>query len=246
MNSIAKAQKVLSVLISMQDTLKDTNTRRKVLDVGDGLCGNFYSAYSKVHQESVNEDDVFWFWLDGRDNAYHSWPKYTGSNGFPVPHKKFSNPGKAYWGTNSKYVGQYGKDRLELLDHLVEHFRKLATVSLENLAEATEQQVFDQVATHLLTQNQKSQKQGVGGKCLYRYEDLKCAAGCLIADDDYAKKLDAEKQSQWGSLYDAGLVPEAHVSLIAELQYVHDSMDVCTWKAGLTEVAEKFDLKTNF
>ncbi len=43
----------------------------------------------------------------------------------------------------------------------------------------TKQEIFDKVATHLLTQNEKALN-SVGG-CVYRTDKgLKCAVGCLI------------------------------------------------------------------
>lgn len=55
-------------------------------------------------------------------------------------------------------------------------------ITLKNLHEATEQQVFDQVAGHLLTQKEVLPSPA----CFYRGPNgLKCAAGCLIANDEY-------------------------------------------------------------
>jgi hypothetical protein len=55
-------------------------------------------------------------------------------------------------------------------------------ITLETLPQATAQEVFDQVATHLLTQRQRSTTKG---NCAYRGDDgLKCAAGCLLGPDD--------------------------------------------------------------
>ena len=47
----------------------------------------------------------------------------------------------------------------------------------------TQQQIFDKVATHLLTQGAKSM---MGDTCRYRGSNgAKCAVGCLIKDDHY-------------------------------------------------------------
>lgn len=47
-----------------------------------------------------------------------------------------------------------------------------------------EQEIFSKVATHLLTQKRKSTD--AGGTCKYRGpNDLKCAIGCLIGDNEY-------------------------------------------------------------
>ena len=62
-------------------------------------------------------------------------------------------------------------------------------ITLKTLPQATAQEVFDQVTQHLLKQG-KAARSGTGA-CRYRVETrgeiLKCAAGCLIADDEYAE-----------------------------------------------------------
>lgn len=59
-------------------------------------------------------------------------------------------------------------------------------ITLKTLPNASAQQVFDQVAAHLLTQKEKAKQFNT---CKYRVEHrdkvLKCAAGCLIGDDEY-------------------------------------------------------------
>ena len=61
-------------------------------------------------------------------------------------------------------------------------------ITLKTLGKATAQEVFDQVATHLLTQNERSLD---GASCSYRNCDgLKCAAGCLISDDEYDNQME--------------------------------------------------------
>ena len=73
-------------------------------------------------------------------------------------------------------------------------------ITLTTLAEATQQQVFDQVATHLLVdQREKSYTLDDDGddQCAYKMEDdkgntLKCAVGCLISDDEYVDPEDLD------------------------------------------------------
>ena len=105
-------------------------------------------------------------------------------------------------------------------------------VTLENLAQATEQQIFDQVATHLLTQ--KKQSATVTGGCKYRHNGLMCAAGCLIADDEYRESLE---NSSWLKLSNAGQVPEAHKGFIHSLQRIHDSKFSSNWFHCLEQLA---------
>lgn len=120
-------------------------------------------------------------------------------------------------------------------------------ITLANLKEATEQQVFDQVAKHLLTQNKKSV---VGTNCAYRGDDgLMCAAGCLLSDAEYAElkesnQIDVGSGKSWGFLADgAEVVPDQHSSLIQDLQIIHDNQHGPeNWKLKLDQLAFEKDL----
>jgi len=113
-------------------------------------------------------------------------------------------------------------------------------IDLSNLAEATEQEVFEQVKNHLLTQGKKSESVE-RGICFYKNEEgLKCAAGCLIADHQYMPEMEA---NMWTSLVVQEIVPSAHSKLIRSLQKVHDSFAVETWPNELREVAVKYNLQ---
>lgn len=132
-------------------------------------------------------------------------------------------------------------------------------ITLATLADATAQEVFDQVAHHLLTQNQKSvnvfdDEEAVVAKeaCLYRgisisNKVLKCAAGCLISDEEYEKlnTLLPEgtiEHNGWNSLVHLGLLPEAHFLLISNLQAIHDNSDVDYWTSSLINFAKQWKL----
>jgi hypothetical protein len=63
----------------------------------------------------------------------------------------------------------------------------------------THQQIFDQVARHLLTQKRKSVKtpETLTGRCLYRGPDgMKCAIGVLIPDEEYVEAMESLSISQ--------------------------------------------------
>jgi hypothetical protein len=114
-------------------------------------------------------------------------------------------------------------------------------ITLKTLAEASAQQVFDQVATHLLTQ--QNQSISVYGICLYRGpEDLRCAAGCLVADDEYS---DSMENAGWLSLVKYKKVPGTHAELIQELQEVHDFHTPSEWRTALHELANEHELEFN-
>lgn len=111
-------------------------------------------------------------------------------------------------------------------------------VTLKTLEQSTPQQVFDHVATHLLTQNKRSTNKN--RDCLYKSpEGLKCAAGCIIADDEYNEKME---DVVWRMLVRREVVPEAHMELISDLQYCHDDYEPRIWKRKLKEIAKYHNL----
>lgn len=122
-------------------------------------------------------------------------------------------------------------------------------ITLKTLPQATPQQVFDQVALHLLTQGQPSiVKEPVDPEessyigCAYRGPNgLMCAAGCLVSDDEYRAGMEGKA---WGALAQYGTcgVPKVHLSLIADLQRVHDDRPSREWDEGLREVAVQHQL----
>lgn len=118
----------------------------------------------------------------------------------------------------------------------------METITLKNLKEATKEQVFDQVAKHLLQQQERSFSKD-GSTCFYRGANgLKCAAGSLIGDEEYDKVMEG---MSWVGLASEGLVPSKHVNLIIHLQGLHDNSNVEDWKKELTEVAKDFEIKSN-
>ena len=124
-------------------------------------------------------------------------------------------------------------------------------ITLKTLEQASAQEVFDQVVNHLLQQGKKSQNETSGGDvlCAYRgFNGLKCAAGCLIADDEYKEWFE---QRGWRDLVRDEFVPETHGMLIQELQGVHDNAEVyaassnikAAFIEGLARVADVYDLE---
>lgn len=114
-------------------------------------------------------------------------------------------------------------------------------ITLKTLEQSTPQQVFDHVATHLLTQNAKSVD--CLDSCMYKSpEGLKCAAGCLIADDEYNEEME---DVVWRMLVRRGVVPEAHMELIGDLQDCHDDHMPENWKNGLERIAKYRNLSTS-
>ena len=115
-------------------------------------------------------------------------------------------------------------------------------ITLKTLHEATEQEVFDQVARHLLTQN-KASLDMLGNSCQYRGIDgLKCAAGCLISDDEYQPDME---RTYWGELVNSNLAPKEHEEIIAMLQDIHDDWPPSRWLFALKDLAAERNLNTS-
>lgn len=113
-------------------------------------------------------------------------------------------------------------------------------VTLATLKNATAQEVYDQIVNHLRKQRKQSLEEGVG--CRYRSGDLKCAAGCLIADDEYDPEME---ENGWISLMDMGKVPNDHSHLIQEMQGVHDGwfdQSLGIWEEKFEDIAKNFKL----
>ena len=112
-------------------------------------------------------------------------------------------------------------------------------ITLKTLPQATEQEVFDHVSKHLLKQGERSRDES--GGCLYRHEDLKCAAGCLIGDDEYDPNIEG---FTWETL-SRKKFPKNHADLIETLQFIHDAEPVKNWRSQLEKLAAVKNLKCN-
>lgn len=109
-------------------------------------------------------------------------------------------------------------------------------ITLKTLPDATAQQVFDQVVTHLRKQGQQSL--GSDGDCAYRGRyGLMCAAGCLIADDEYDQHFDTAYDTTWDKHVERGNFPSDHRDLIKSLQVIHDDTEVSEWERDFKELA---------
>lgn len=118
-------------------------------------------------------------------------------------------------------------------------------ITLATLGQATAQEVYNQVKEHLLTQRKQCAKGDTG--CSYRNDDgLKCAAGALIADEEYLPEMDVVEEvgTAWCNLIERGLVPSTeHDALITSLQIVHDTEEVHHWETEIMRVAVEHNLQ---
>lgn len=101
----------------------------------------------------------------------------------------------------------------------------------------TKQEIFDKVASHLLTQRERSASDN--GACLYRGpRGLKCAAGFLIPDDIYTVDMEGENAEFVFTHFFKLSAFREHVTLVLRLQAIHDNFGVDLWKDKLETLAK--------
>jgi hypothetical protein len=112
-------------------------------------------------------------------------------------------------------------------------------ITIATLEKATEQQVFDQMAVHMLTQNQRSFMDD-NETCAYRNgHELMCPAGCLFSDEEY-KKIKPDDRGTWRTLVENELVPSYHCALISDVQSIHDQHEPHEWLTRLQGVIQRY------
>ena len=120
-----------------------------------------------------------------------------------------------------------------------------------------QEEIFDKVANHLLTQNARSFSTELQ-VCMYRSGDgLMCAVGCLIKDDAYVERI--ENSPIGATVVDKVLIKSGipmdtdpvYEDLLLNLQQLHDgkcldcnsqTYDVFEWETGLQAIAKFFGL----
>lgn len=121
-------------------------------------------------------------------------------------------------------------------------------ITLSNLAEASLQDIFNQVATHLLTQGKRSESGNCDqNTCLYVHGNLKCAAGCLIADDEYDTDMEGDSVRsvvlRFNNSKDLPRPAERALGLIQDLQQMHDKSEPGYWREELAALALNYGLE---
>lgn len=124
---------------------------------------------------------------------------------------------------------------------------EIKQVSTRNLESCTEQEVFDFVGVHLLTQKERALAPAPDGYyishyCCYRNRaGQTCGAGCLIPEEDYRAEFE---EKHWIELIEREIVPSAHKVLIQELQSIHDKHEPAFWADELNKLAGNRGLST--
>lgn len=113
-----------------------------------------------------------------------------------------------------------------------------------------QQEVFNKVYRHLLTQGERSEStftvDGIDRPgCAYRGDEgRKCAIGCLIDDDRYTPELETRGAGH-PLVEDAlgySLLSHDDRCLLKRLQDVHDCRNPASWAASLKGISETFGL----
>ena len=113
MNNKQELIEILSVL----KTIKDNIDKR--LYPATGLCNEFQRVYgTKLYTCMIKYRIIF-----------AKWEYYSGKYNFPVPDparkqnaEREHDAEAIYWNTPDRYIGEYGKLRMQLLDWLIEQF----------------------------------------------------------------------------------------------------------------------------
>ena len=104
----------------------------------------------------------------------------------------------------------------------------------------TEQQIFNTVAAHLLTQGEKAQQ---GDECLYRTpQGLACALGCLISEADYSDTMEGLTPQDLGMVLPRISDTDRALQFYEELQEIHDRVPVEYWRERLAEFSRDWEL----
>lgn len=117
----------------------------------------------------------------------------------------------------------------------------------------TLQEIFDKVATHLLDQGCKSQREVYGETlCAYRAGNLRCAIGCLIDDAYYHDDMGSLDVRNLHFKFPTVLPAlginandEKTLNFLDELQEVHDHFSPESWAETLVEVADRYNLNNS-
>lgn len=114
----------------------------------------------------------------------------------------------------------------------------------------TLQEIFDKAAVHLLTQMKLSigNMHGVNS-CLYRQDytaecTCQCGAGPFIPNDKYNKDMENTLFSEINKKYNLGYSPR-QVSLICDIQNIHDNDSPENWHKLLKDITNKYKLNTD-
>ena len=106
------------------------------------------------------------------------------------------------------------------------------------------QQIFDQVAEHLLKQNKQAYREDIESCAYLTDEGLRCAVGCLIPDGHEGLHYDGtlvDLLMDYPDLISVFGIKEKNDNeqLLIRLQELHDWKEPDYWLEGLYKIAKK-------
>lgn len=104
-------EEILNILVKFKE-----DTMGKVLKYPTtGIC---YAT-----ERAITHLACYGTWAATCGDAFSGWSRFSGDRRYPVPSPdKHMTPKEYYQSTLDKWVGEYGKLRMELLDHLIEWY----------------------------------------------------------------------------------------------------------------------------
>lgn len=116
-------------------------------------------------------------------------------------------------------------------------------MSLATFPFMSKQTVFEHIVNHLISQNERSLT--MNGVSAYRGKrGLKCAAGSLIADDEYTPSMEGKL---WSQLVNNGIAPSSYAGMITNLETIHDVFyPDPDWLVKIRDIANKEGLRVEF
>lgn len=129
------------------------------------------------------------------------------------------------------------------------------TITIRNINNCSEQDIFDFIAVFLLKQNKKAgivEKDNFGVDrfiCKYRSgtpdDSCMCAIGSIIPDEDYSPEYESKTINYLCSNVKLFFHIDLHRRrLLSKLQTVHDNYLVVSWANQLRHLATDFGLNT--
>lgn len=115
-------------------------------------------------------------------------------------------------------------------------------ITIHNINEHTLQEVYDQIALHLLTQGERAINEFE--QCELRNDcGYTCAIGSLIPENDYSPSLEYYFLEMFETEFNVRLSADM-ADLLDKLRIVHDFCNPSAWENALKIVAEKMQLSS--
>jgi hypothetical protein len=120
-------------------------------------------------------------------------------------------------------------------------------ITLANLSESTEQEVFDHVVAHARRQGKKSGYIGEeSGDFLCMYRDgtgSSCFAGCLMTDQEYIDYgVEKCESDSWYTVTNEKVISSQNSDLIGKMQRIHDRCNIYSWEEHFKHLANAHSL----